>query len=95
MRYPIIDLGAFPIYKFMGGLGFILGLLLLINNLKTYKIREKKRIYYYFCWQFPAWSVWPQPMLGIGWLCRNYYRKTSLTESARLVFLIILDSLDF
>ncbi len=43
MRYPIIDLGAFPIYKFMGGLGFILGLLLLINNLKTYKIREEKK----------------------------------------------------
>lgn len=43
MRHPLIDLGTFPIYKTMGGLGLILGLLLLMNNLKNYNIGEIKK----------------------------------------------------
>lgn len=43
MSYPTIDFGTFPIYKFMGGLGFILGLLLLIHNLKDDDMREDKK----------------------------------------------------
>ncbi|MGE5398720.1 MAG: prolipoprotein diacylglyceryl transferase family protein [Chitinophagales bacterium] len=43
MRHPLIDLGTFPIYKTMGGLGFILGLLLLMHNLKNYNIGEIKK----------------------------------------------------
>lgn len=43
MRYPIIDLGTFPIYKFMGGLGFIAGLLLLLHNLRDYSIGDDKK----------------------------------------------------
>ncbi|MDD3889624.1 MAG: prolipoprotein diacylglyceryl transferase [Syntrophomonadaceae bacterium] len=43
MRYPTIDFGTFPIYNLMTCLGVILGLLLLIRNIKTYGISEQRK----------------------------------------------------
>lgn len=43
MRYPIIDLGSFPIYNLMGCTGFILGLLLFMHNLKDYDLTHQKK----------------------------------------------------
>lgn len=40
VRHPSIDMGSFPIYNIMGCFGFVLGLLLLIHNLRRYNLRE-------------------------------------------------------
>lgn len=43
IKYPIIDLGNFPIYKLLGGCGLVLGLLLLIHNLKDFYVGETEK----------------------------------------------------
>ncbi|MEQ8174818.1 MAG: prolipoprotein diacylglyceryl transferase family protein [Syntrophomonadaceae bacterium] len=42
-RHPLYNLGDFPIYNLMGGLGLIIAVLLLIRNLKRLNISEKKQ----------------------------------------------------
>lgn len=56
MLYPTIDCGALPIYNLMAGCGFILGLFLLINNLKEYRIgnANKDRLLILFAMAFLA-----------------------------------------
>lgn len=38
--YPLIEFGNFPIYNLMGGLGFILGLILFLHNLKDTRLNN-------------------------------------------------------
>ncbi len=41
--HSIYDFGNFPIYNVMGGIGFILGLLVFMNNIKSYDINFRKK----------------------------------------------------
>lgn len=42
-RHPLFNLGDFPIYNLMGGLGLLIAILLFIKNLKSLNISEKKQ----------------------------------------------------
>jgi len=40
VRHPLIDMGSFPIYNVMAGIGLISALLVLMHNLKDYNLRK-------------------------------------------------------
>ncbi len=42
-KHPLIDLGNFPIYNVMGGLGLLLAVLFLIHNLDEVQIGQKRK----------------------------------------------------